>query len=134
MGSAVVLVPLVGLGLFIYAYGENHKDMRFPSDDVTVALCAVDPVTRHPVAEVTVTSRAAVKGTYTVTVDFQGREGRFVETGTVMVEDLSPGATGRAAVVGVRRFGDGEPRCEVVDAQFEAADPVETGPEEAVSP
>ncbi|MFF9016057.1 hypothetical protein ACF09C_24210 [Streptomyces sp. NPDC014870] len=139
VGSTVVLVPIAVMVGFVYVYGENHKNMRFPSDDVTVARCAVDPVSRRPVAELTVTSQAAVKGTYTVMVDFQGREGRFVETGHSVVEDLAPGATGRAVVVGVRPFDDGEPRCEVMDAQFEAtesveAEPGETETEETVSP
>ncbi|MFG2770761.1 hypothetical protein [Streptomyces sp. NPDC048350] len=126
VGSVVVLAPVGLLVGFVYVYGENHEDMRFPSEDVTVARCAVDPVSQRPVAELTVTSQAANRGTYTVMLDFQDREGRFVETRYPAVEDLSPGGTDRVVVVGFRQIEGGEPRCVVREARFEATEPKDT--------
>ncbi|MFE5616025.1 hypothetical protein [Streptomyces sp. NPDC056524] len=126
VGASVVLAPVGLLVGFIYVYGENHADMRDPVEDVSVARCAVDPVTRRPVAELTVTSQAARTGTYHLMIDFQDRDGRFVETVRPAVEDLAPGATGRAAAVGRWPYEGGGLRCVVMEARFASTEPVGT--------
>ncbi|GHG28223.1 hypothetical protein [Streptomyces zaomyceticus] len=126
VGSLVVLVPIGGLAAYIYAMGENHKNLRFPSEDVTVARCALDPVSGRPVAELSVTSRAARRGTYTLTVDFQDEREEVVERVTGLVEDLAKGATGRTVVVGAGKYGQGTPRCVVYDARFASTEPSAT--------
>ncbi|MFF0556958.1 hypothetical protein [Streptomyces sp. NPDC004266] len=126
MGALVVLVPVGALAAYIYVSGKVHEDMRFPSDDVTVARCALDPATGRPVAELSVTSGAAREGTYTVTVEFRDEREKAVDRGTGTVGDLAVGATGRTAVVGARAYGGGAPRCVVLDAEFESTEPVAT--------
>ncbi|MEU6949421.1 hypothetical protein ABZ957_29915 [Streptomyces sp. NPDC046316] len=120
VGAAVVLVPLGMLGLFIHAYGENHRDMRFPADDVAVSLCRTDPGTRKPVAELLVTSRAEVKGSYLVTVEFLGEDGTVEASGAAFVDDLAPSGTATAASVGGAPV-DGAVECVVADAVFTAS-------------
>ncbi|MCX4983139.1 hypothetical protein [Streptomyces sp. NBC_00572] len=134
VGSLVVLVPIGGIVAYMYAVGENHKNLRFPSQDVTVARCAVDPVSGRPVAELSVTSRAARKGTYTVTVEFQDEREKAVERVTGVVEDLATGATGRTAVVGAEEYGQGAPRCVVYDAEFESTEPTAPGSAATATP
>ncbi|MER6095130.1 hypothetical protein ABT154_04605 [Streptomyces sp. NPDC001728] len=126
VGSLVVLVPLGGIVAFIYVMGENHKNMRFPSDDVTVARCALDPAAGRPVAELSVTSRAAREGTFRVTVEFQGEREKAVGQGVGVVRDLAVGATGRATVVGARAYEGSSVRCLVYDAVFASTEPVAT--------
>lgn len=122
VGAAAVLLPMGMLGLFIYAYGENHKDLRFPSDDVTVSLCRTDPQTRKPVAELRVTSRAATKGSYVVTVDFTRGDGAVLASGTAFVDAVEPGGTATAVSVGTTTVdGDGAVECAVADAVFTAS-------------
>ncbi|MFE0648848.1 hypothetical protein ACFVZH_09710 [Streptomyces sp. NPDC059534] len=125
-GALVVLLPVGGIVAYIYAVGENHKDLRFPSDDVTVARCGLDPVSKRPVAELSVTSQAARRGTYTVTVEFQDERERSVGRATGVVEDLAVGATGRARAVGGEAYERGEPVCVVYDADFASTEPVAT--------
>lgn len=137
-GAVVVLAPIGLLVGYVHVYGANHENMRFPSDDVTVARCGVEPASRRPVAELTITSQAARKGGYAVLLDFQVGEGGLVTTGRAVVEGLAPGETGRATVVGERsvdgRSADGGSAegltCVVADARFEAA----AEPKASVSP
>ncbi|WP_326738383.1 hypothetical protein [Streptomyces sp. NBC_01022] len=125
MVSLVVLTPVALVVGFFYAWQENHKDMRFPSWDVSVASCRRDAVTGGPVAEVRVTSQAKRRGTYTVYLTFRdpwgkdGGEGRSEAAGrrTVVLKDLAVGATATREVAGpvpVR----GRPQCVVADATF----------------
>ncbi|MBT2439426.1 hypothetical protein J7E93_04670 [Streptomyces sp. ISL-36] len=125
-GSLVVLVPVGLLAAYVYAYGENHKDMRFPSQDVTVTGCTLDPESRRPVAELGVTSQAQRRGTYTITLEFQDGQGAVVGSGTAVVEDLATGASERTVVVGANAGGSGAPQCVVADVDFEATKPVGT--------
>ncbi|WP_137993648.1 hypothetical protein [Streptomyces vilmorinianum] len=122
-GALIVLTPVAVLGGYVYVYGKVHEGMRFPSEDVTVARCALDPVSRRPVAELAVTSEASRRGSYTVTLEFQDASGGVRETGTAYVEDLPRGASERAVIVGAKPFGDGVPECVVVDAEFLATSP-----------
>ncbi|MEU6879770.1 hypothetical protein [Streptomyces sp. NPDC046712] len=122
----MVLVPLGGIVAYMYAVGENHKNLRFASQDVTVARCTLDPVSRRPVAELSVTSQARRTGTYTVTVEFQDAREKAVDQGTGVVEDLAHGATGRTVVVGVKAYGGDSPKCVVQDADFRRTGPVPT--------
>ncbi|MFB7452540.1 hypothetical protein [Streptomyces sp. NPDC056194] len=126
MGALVVLVPVGGIAAYIHASGRNHEDMRFPSDDVTVARCTLDPVTGRPVAELSVTSRAAREGTYTVTVEFRDEREKVVDRGVGTVEGLAIGATGRTKAVGARAYAGGVPGCVVHDAEFRSTEPVAT--------
>ncbi|WP_123455171.1 hypothetical protein [Streptomyces sp. PanSC19] len=126
MGALFVLVPVGGLAAYIYTSGKVHEGMRFPDQDVTVARCALDPATGRPVAELSVTSRAARRGTYTVTVEFQDEREKAVDRGTGTVGDLAVGAVGRTAVTGAKAYGGGVPRCVVFDAEFESTEPVAT--------
>ncbi|WP_030693209.1 hypothetical protein [Streptomyces globisporus] len=126
VGALVVLVPVGGIAAYVYASGKAHEDMRFPSEDVTVARCALDPATGRPVAELSITSRAAREGTYTVRVEFRDEREKAVDQGTGTVRDLAVGATGRTTVVGARASGGGAPRCVVFDAAFESTEPVAT--------
>ncbi|MER5311473.1 hypothetical protein ABT034_27200 [Streptomyces sp. NPDC002773] len=122
-GSLVVLMPVGGIVAYMYAVGRNHETLRFPSEDVTVARCALDPVSGRPVAELSVMSRAAHRGTYTVTVEFQDEREKAVDRGTGVVEDLAIGATGRTVVVGAEAYGGGVPRCVVYEADFGSTEP-----------
>ncbi|SEC61133.1 hypothetical protein [Streptomyces sp. TLI_105] len=124
MGALVVLVPVGGIAAYVYVSGEVHEGMRFPSDDVTVARCALDPATGRPVAELSITSQAVRKGAYTVTVEFQDEREEAVDRGTGTVRDLAVGATGRTTVAGAKAYGGGVPRCVVFDAEFESTEPV----------
>ncbi|MEU3395495.1 hypothetical protein [Streptomyces filamentosus] len=139
-GALCVLVPVGGVVAYVYASGRNHEDLRFPSEDVTVARCAPDPASGRPVAELSVTSRAARTGTYTVTVEFLDARGEPVGRGVGRVADLAAGATGRTVVsgpapasgsvagsggdgtaAGLGGEGDAEraaPRCDVYDVGF----------------
>lgn len=137
-GALCVLVPVGGVVAYVYASGRNHEDLRFPSEDVTVARCAPDPASGRPVAELSVTSRAARTGTYTVTVEFLDARGEPVGRGVGKVADLAAGATGRTVVSGpapasgsaAGSGGDGAaaggeraaeraaPRCDVYDVGF----------------
>ncbi|MFF5708483.1 hypothetical protein [Streptomyces sp. 62] len=126
MGAMVVLVPVGGITAYIYASGRNHEDMRFPSDDVTVARCALDPAAGRPVAELSVTGRAAREGAYTVTVEFQDEREEAVDRGVGTGGGLAVGATGRTKAVGARAYAGGVPRCVVHDAEFRSAEPVAT--------
>ncbi|MFF0472512.1 hypothetical protein [Streptomyces sp. NPDC004284] len=126
LGVILVLVPIGGIVAYVYAMGENHKNLRFPSDDVTVARCGLDPVSKRPVAELSVTSQAGRRGTYTVTVEFQDDREKAVEQGTGVVKDLAVGATGRTVVVGAEAYAEGEPVCVVHDAYFKSTKPVAT--------
>ncbi|MFJ6520187.1 hypothetical protein ACIQJ4_18300 [Streptomyces filamentosus] len=139
-GALCVLVPVGGVVAYVYASGRNHEDLRFPSGDVTVARCAPDPASDRPVAELSVTSRAARTGTYTVTVEFLDARGEPVGRGVGKVADLAAGATGRTVVSGpapesgsaAGSGGDGTaaggergaeraaPRCDVYDVGFRA--------------
>ncbi|MFF4868192.1 hypothetical protein ACIPQA_02990 [Streptomyces sp. NPDC090109] len=125
-GALVVLVPVGGIAAYIYAVGENHKDLRFPSEDVSVARCALDPATGRPVAELSVTSRAAREGTYRVTVEFLDEGGKAVDRGTGTVGDLAVGATGRTVAKGAKAYGGGTPVCVVEYAEFESTVPAAT--------
>ncbi|WP_329621440.1 hypothetical protein OG357_13875 [Streptomyces sp. NBC_01255] len=127
VGALVVLVPVGGIGAYIYAVGENHENMRFPSEDVTVARCAVDPVSKRPVAELSVTSQAGRRGSYTVTVEFQDEREKAVERGFGVVEDLADGGTGRTVVMGAEAYEQGVPRCVVYEAGFRATEPTAGG-------
>ncbi|MEV6331783.1 hypothetical protein [Streptomyces sp. NPDC051909] len=122
-GAVIVLVPVGLMAGFMYVYGKNHEGMRFPSDDATVTMCRLDPVSKRPVAELSVTSQAAHRGTYRVTVEFRDDRGKAVEQGVGTVEDLPRGATGRAVVVGVKAYGAGAPKCVVYDAEFRSTEP-----------
>ncbi|MFF6789656.1 hypothetical protein ACFY9C_11305 [Streptomyces filamentosus] len=137
-GALCVLVPVGGVVAYVYASGRNHEDLRFPSEDVTVARCAPDPASGRPVAELSVTSRAARTGTYTVTVEFLDARGEPVGRGVGKVAGLAAGATGRTVVSGpapasgsaAGSGGDGAaaggeraaeraaPRCDVYDVGF----------------
>ncbi|MFE7414123.1 hypothetical protein [Streptomyces laurentii] len=123
--GGLTLTPVVILGGYFYVYGKNHENLRFPEEDVTVARCARDPEARRAAAELSVTSRAARQGTYTVTVEFRDGRGTLVEQGSARVEKLLPGATGRTTVVGAVPYGRGRgaPRCAVVDAAFQSTVP-----------
>ncbi|KQX58910.1 MULTISPECIES: hypothetical protein [unclassified Streptomyces] len=125
-GALVVLVPVGGIAAYIYASGKNHENMRFPSDDVTVARCAVDPATGRPVADLSVTSGAVREGTFTVTVEFQDEREKAVDRGVGVVRGLAVGATGRTTVVGAEKYRAGSPRCVVYDAEFASTDAVTT--------
>ncbi|WP_411108194.1 hypothetical protein [Streptomyces sp. c-19] len=123
VGSLVVLVPLGGIAAYVYAVGENHENLRFPPEDVTVARCVVDRVSGRPVAELSVTSEAGRRGTYTVTVEFQDEREKAVDRGVGVVEDLAVGATGRTVVAGAEAYGPGVPRCVVYEADFRSTAP-----------
>ncbi|MFJ9428919.1 hypothetical protein ACIRQY_04560 [Streptomyces sp. NPDC101490] len=125
-GALVVLVPIGIFVGFVYVYGKNHENMRFPSEDVTVARCGVDPETRRPVAELSITSRAARDGTFTVSVGFLDGQGAVADQGTGAALEVAPGATGTTVVTGARAFGGGEPRCVVEDAVFASTGPSAT--------
>ncbi|MFL9683372.1 MULTISPECIES: hypothetical protein [Streptomyces] len=127
MGALFVLAPLGVLVGYVSVSGENHEGMRFPSDDVRVARCAVDPVSGRPVAELWVTSRAERAGTYTVTVEFLDGGGKAVGRGVGRVEDLAVGATRRTVVVGEEEYGRGGPECVVRDAEFGSSGPAGEG-------
>ncbi|MER6477489.1 hypothetical protein [Streptomyces filamentosus] len=130
-GALCVLVPVGGVVAYVHASGRNHEELRFPSEDVTVARCAPDPASGRPVAELSVTSRAARTGTYTVTVEFLDARGEPVGRGVGKVADLAVGATGRTVVSGPAPAsgsaavsgGEGAaekaaPRCDVYDVGF----------------
>ncbi|MFF5974122.1 hypothetical protein ACFY7C_21625 [Streptomyces sp. NPDC012769] len=131
VGALVVLVPVGGIVAYMWAVGKNHENLRFPSQDVTVARCALDPVSKRPVAELSITSQASRRGTYTVTVEFQDEREKAVGQGVGVVEDLARGATGRTVVVGAKAYeggggngsGAGKPRCVVYDADFTSTEP-----------
>ncbi|MFE9859418.1 hypothetical protein [Streptomyces sp. NPDC005780] len=123
--SLLVLSPVALVVGFIYVWGKNHENMRFPSQDVTLSSCRRDAVTGGPVTEVRVTSRAKQPGTYTVHLSFRdprgkdGGEGRSEPAGrrTVVLKDLAVGATVTRETVGpvpVR----GRPQCVVADVTF----------------
>ncbi|WP_327709151.1 hypothetical protein OG912_10675 [Streptomyces sp. NBC_00464] len=125
LASLLVLSPVVLVVGFVYVWQENHKDMRFPSWDVSVASCRRDAVTGGPVAEVRVTSQAKRRGSYTVYLRFRdpwgkdGGEGRSEPAGrrTVVLKDLAVGATVTREIAGpvpVR----GRPQCVVSDVTF----------------
>ncbi|MFE3072683.1 hypothetical protein [Streptomyces sp. NPDC059247] len=128
-GALVVLVPVGIFVGYVYAYGENHKDMRFPSDDVTVARCGLDPATRRPVAELSITSGAVRDGTFAVTVGFLDGQGATADRGTGAALEVAPGATGTTVVTGTKAFGRDAPRCVVEDAVFASTETsAATGP------
>ncbi|MFD7864900.1 hypothetical protein [Streptomyces sp. NPDC059783] len=127
--AVVVLSPFAAVVAFVYAYGEVHANMRFPSDDVTLSSCHRDAVTGAPVARIRVESRAARPGSFKVYVRFRdsrgenGGAGRGVPAGrsTVVVGELAVGAVADRDIVGpvpVR----GRPECEIHDVVFRSSE------------
>lgn len=123
--TLLALSPVALVVAFIYVWDSNHKDLRFPSQDVSVTSCRKDPVTGGPVAGVRVVSRAKRPGTFTVYVGFRdprgkrGGESPSEPAGkrTVVFEDLAVGATATREVAGPVPVRGG-PQCVVADVTF----------------
>ncbi|THA65346.1 hypothetical protein E6P78_18690 [Streptomyces sp. A0958] len=122
VGATLVALIAVSVVGFVYAYGQNHENLRFPSQDVTVSSCRRDATTGRPVADIRVTSQAGRRGTYTVPLVFRdlpdaGGEGGAAARSTVVVADLAVGATASRQVTGpVPVLGRAE--CEIGDVTF----------------
>ncbi|MGW2593307.1 hypothetical protein ACWCXC_23975 [Streptomyces sp. NPDC001515] len=129
LAAPAVLYPVAVVVGYVYAYGEAHADMRFPSQDVTLTSCHRDATSGVPVARVRVESGAARPGSYRVDVRFRdpggndGGAGRSVPAGrtTVVVGELAVGAVADRDVAGpvpVR----GRPECVIHDVVFRSSE------------
>ncbi|MEV8628958.1 hypothetical protein [Streptomyces sp. NBC_01268] len=117
VGALVVLAPVAVFVGYVYVYGANHEDMRFPEDDVSLAKCGLDPASGRPVVEVALVGGVR-EGSYTVGVDFldtsRAGNGEPVD-GAAVVLSAEPGGSRRATLVGAKRFDGGELGCGVRD-------------------
>ncbi|WP_406454161.1 hypothetical protein OG782_23955 [Streptomyces sp. NBC_00876] len=128
MASLLVLSPVALVVAFFHVSGENHGDLRFPSQDVSISSCRKDAVRGGPVAGVRVVSRAKRRGTYRVDLRFRDPRGKGGSDAagkrTVVFKDLAVGATATREIAGpvpVR----GRPQCVVADVTFLSTEPAE---------
>ncbi|WP_420311734.1 hypothetical protein ACOB87_28330 [Streptomyces sp. YS-B37] len=95
---AVVVIVVIVVAV---AIGTSKSPNHSPSADVKITSCAVDPTTQLPLARVEIHNHSSKASTYSVTVEFDARNGTRLAEGAALSLTVAPGQTVKTSAGGL---------------------------------